>query len=82
MIGCLRTRVRKQQIIALYFESEKELQFYKLEASDLVNSYSPVMVLLFRCVSLGGSIVAQLGDFFSSDCLLATSPLFRHSMLI
>ena len=24
MIGCLRTRVRKQQIIALYFESENE----------------------------------------------------------
>ena len=32
MIGCLRTRVRKQPIIALYFESEIELQFYNLEA--------------------------------------------------
>ena len=30
MIGCLRTRVRKQPIIALYFESENELQFYNL----------------------------------------------------
>ena len=34
MIGCLRTRVRKQPIIALYFESENELKFYYLEASS------------------------------------------------
>ena len=32
MIGCLRTCVRKQPIIALYFMSENELQFYNLEA--------------------------------------------------
>ena len=32
MIGCLRTRVHKQPIIALYFESENELKFYNLEA--------------------------------------------------
>ena len=32
MIGCLRTRVRKQPINALYFESENELKFYNLEA--------------------------------------------------
>ena len=32
MIGCLWTRVRKQSIIALYFEFENELKFYKLEA--------------------------------------------------
>ena len=32
MIGCLRTRVRKQPIIALYFESENELKFYNLDA--------------------------------------------------
>ena len=32
MIGCLRTRVRKQPIIALYFESEDALKFYNLEA--------------------------------------------------
>ena len=32
MIGCLRTRVRKQPIIALYFESEPVLKFYNLEA--------------------------------------------------
>ena len=27
MIGCLRTRVRKQPIIVLYFELENELEF-------------------------------------------------------
>ena len=32
MIGCLRTRVRKHPIIALYFESETVLKFYNLEA--------------------------------------------------
>ena len=32
MIGCLRTRVRKQPISAPYFESENELKFYNLEA--------------------------------------------------
>ena len=32
MIGCLRTRVCKQPIIALYFESENELKLYNLEA--------------------------------------------------
>ena len=37
MIGCLRTRVRKQPIIALYFESEIELKFYNLEAYLLLN---------------------------------------------
>ena len=36
MIGCFRTRVRKQPIIALYFESETVLKFYNLEASSLV----------------------------------------------
>ena len=35
MIGCLRTRVRKQPIIALYFESELVLNFYNLEARYL-----------------------------------------------
>ena len=32
MIGCLRTRVRKQPINALYFESETVFKFYNLEA--------------------------------------------------
>ena len=37
MIDCLRTRVRKQPIIALYFESENELKFYNLETSVCVS---------------------------------------------
>ena len=32
MIGCLRTRVRKQRIIVLYFELETILKFYNVEA--------------------------------------------------
>ena len=32
MIGCLRTRVHKQPIIALYFESENVLKLYNFEA--------------------------------------------------
>ena len=32
MIGCLQTRVHKQPIITLYFESENELKFYNLKA--------------------------------------------------
>ena len=32
MIGCLWSRVHKQPIIALYFESETVLKFYNLEA--------------------------------------------------
>ena len=32
MIGCLQTHVRKQSIIALYFEFEIVLKFHNLEA--------------------------------------------------
>ena len=35
MIGCLWTSVRKQPIIALYFEFENKLKFYNLGASSL-----------------------------------------------
>ena len=31
MIDCLRTRVRKQPIIVLYFEIDNELKFYNLK---------------------------------------------------
>ena len=34
MIGCLRTRVRKQPITELYFEFETVLMFYNLEARN------------------------------------------------
>ena len=45
MIGCLRTRVRKQPIIALYFEPKNELKVYNLKAWSTVN------VLKFQTVS-------------------------------
>ena len=32
MIGCLRTRVRKQPIVAFYFEFQTVLKLYSLEA--------------------------------------------------
>ena len=38
MIGCLRTRVRNQPIIALYFELENELKLYNLEARNLLKN--------------------------------------------
>ena len=37
MNGCLQTQVRKQPIIALYFESETVLKFYNLEARLYLN---------------------------------------------
>ena len=57
MIGCLRTRVRKQPIIALYFESELVLKFYNLEAclpGQLVAVQFLVCVLLAPIHVLSG----------------------------
>ena len=48
MIGSLWTRVRMQQIIALYFGSENELKFYNLEARD---RYKQDQTLLWTCVA-------------------------------
>ena len=36
MVGYLRTRVRKQPIIALYFESETVIKFYDFEARKTI----------------------------------------------
>ena len=49
IIGCLRTRVRKQPIIALYFESETVLQFCNLEALVHIK-HMRVSEMLFRGV--------------------------------
>ena len=46
MIGCLRTRVRKQPITALYFEFENELKFYKPEARSKSKLFDNPMVFL------------------------------------
>ena len=53
MIGFLRTRVRKQPMIALYFESENELKFYDLEAW----LHYFVLLLSVLCVFLTVSLV-------------------------
>ena len=45
MIGCLRTRVRKQPIIALYFESETGLKVYNLEACSYNNAAKGIRLL-------------------------------------
>ena len=42
MIGCLRTRVRKQPSIALYFESETVLKVYNLEALVVLLCYAQI----------------------------------------
>ena len=41
MIGCSRTRVRKQPIIELYFESETVLKLYSLKARAMSMYRSP-----------------------------------------
>ena len=54
MFGCLWTHVRKQPIIALYYESENELKFYNLEArlselsllTDGIITKSNIIILL------------------------------------
>ena len=50
MIGCLRTRVRKQQIIALYFESFYNLgpEIIKLEYSLKLKKKQPIIALYFE----------------------------------
>ena len=52
MLGCLRTRVCKQPIIALYFESETVLKFYNLKAHvfsehfpKVANNYSLYLLI-------------------------------------
>ena len=49
MIGWLRTRVRKQPIIMLYFESENELTYYILEAW-FVSPVRCIVVILLKWV--------------------------------
>ena len=48
MVGYLRTRVRKQQIIALYFEFKNELKFINLRTRPLVDSWFPISFDKFR----------------------------------
>ena len=59
MIGCLRTRVRKQPIIVLYFESETVRKFYNLEACSFFTGRR-ISMLFDRTGS--GSLLAPLEE--------------------
>ena len=68
MIGCLRTCIRKQPIIALYFESENVLLFYNLEARSSTGS-GGVEQIAFLCF-----------DFLGQRCLLSATTLTRMKL--
>ena len=75
MIGCLRTRVRKQPIIALYFESENELK--------LILTSRPASSAIETSENIEISLLASLGMMLSnkgikmrrSDCTDARAGL-------
>ena len=48
MIDCLRTRVRKQQIIVPYLEFETVLKFYNLEVCALMKMYQTIIYFYKR----------------------------------
>ena len=52
MICCLRTRVRKHPIMALYFEFEIVLQFYNLEARIEHNYCTIELEVTHSCFTL------------------------------
>ena len=61
MIGCLWTRVHKQPIIALYFESETVLKLYKQEGSGVcVHVCVCVRVRVRVCVGASLQIILHL----------------------
>ena len=80
MIGCLRTRVRKQSIIAFYFEFENDLKFYNLEARFrlFLSVFKCLFLLVSRMTSPGSWIVA----FPHIDFLIALSSMTRFWMMI
>ena len=49
MMGCLRTHVRKQPIIALYFESETVVKVYNLKARTIKMS---ILISIQNCLIL------------------------------
>ena len=58
------TCVRKQQIIALYFESENELKFYNLEARILSKYF---MIILFLFVLQFDTFIEYMFYDFNDD---------------
>ena len=82
MIGCLRTRIRKQPIIALYFESETVLKFNNLEErrrmmkARALLRFSSVCVCV--CVCVCGHFILYLPLFLEvghSDFFVCSAAL-------
>ena len=68
MTGCLRARVRKQPIIALYFELKNELEFYNLDACHFrFRSYDLTRNEVPRHFNSSG----KFGATFQNRCLNA-----------
>ena len=70
MIGCLRTRVRKQPIIALYFESELVLKFYYLKARAEDANHYQVQKVGISCFYLYSCIFVFIIRNDSSSAIL------------
>ena len=71
MIGCLRTRVRNQPIIALYFESENVLKLYNLEASTKTSMNLLIHIPLFICYII---LFSHIGILFSNTKYMYVGP--------
>ena len=65
MIGCLRTHVRKQPIIVLYFEFENELKFYNLGTRSKVY-FDPKLLKAAYSVTFDLSILELMFVFFKN----------------
>ena len=72
MIECLRTCVRKQPIIAIYFEFENELKFYNLRARSL----DRVLHIYFGTISLKKKKIASTADPGVASWITAWSHTF------
>ena len=80
MIGFLRTGVRKKPFIALYFESENELQFYNLEARFYITRHPTLPTGLATLVKLDklninlnisiGKLESRKNGHVCASCLL------------
>ena len=73
MIGCQRTRVRKQPIIVLYFESETVFKFYNLEARTMDAGVKHVYLFLNTVL-----VIYQTNQQSRHLCVSLTSHLGLH----
>ena len=78
MIGYLRTCVRKQLIIALYFESENELKLYKL---GHVWFYLGQILNLTKLYNGPGSAVGNVSDCRYLSVCMSLIPARSHTFV-